>query len=174
MSESTHPASDANRDGWEAVARRAAAASSGGAEHEMLVELLACELAGSPYAIPVDRIREIVRMRPMTPVPHTPDWLLGVISLRGAVVQVVDLRMRLGLPVSEIARQTRIIVLHGDDDQISGVLVDRVRCVLRVGANTVRPSPNADTAAVTEICRDGDEFVSIVDIDRALGKHADD
>jgi purine-binding chemotaxis protein CheW len=159
--------------GWEGLARRAATARSQSTEPELQVELLVCDLAGSPYAIPVDRVREIVRMRPMTPVPRTPDWLVGVIGLRGQVVQVVDLRMCLGLETGEIGRRSRIVVLHGEDDEISGVLVDGVRLVLRTDAASICPSSTNGARAVGEMCRYGDEFVSIVDLDRVLESQSD-
>jgi purine-binding chemotaxis protein CheW len=164
---------DGHGERWQTLARRAAAARAGSAEPTMLLELLVCDLAGSPYAIPVDRVREIVRVRPMTAVPRTPDWLLGVISLRGAVVQVVDLRMCLGLETTGTGRRTRIVVLHAEDDEISGILVDGVRSVLRVDPESIQPSSHCDARAVGEICREGDEFISIVDLDRVLEGHAD-
>jgi purine-binding chemotaxis protein CheW len=164
--------SELSGPGWETLARRAAATSSRRVDPDMRVELLACELAGSPYAIAVDRVREIVRLRPLTPVPRTPEWLLGVIALRGEVVQVIDLRMCLGLPRAEFGRRTRIVVLHGEDDEISGVLVDCVRSVLRLDADSIRPSSMIDVGAVREMCCNGDEFVSIIDLDRVLERHA--
>jgi purine-binding chemotaxis protein CheW len=131
-------------------------------------------LAGAPYAVPVERVREIVRLRTVTPMPRTPDWLRGVISLRGEVVQVVDLRMRLGLACSEPTRKSRIIVLHGDEeDRLAGVLVDAVREVLRVAPDAICPSTSSDLMAVQEMCRNGDEFVSILDLERALEPHGE-
>lgn len=171
MSASTE-ASDA---GWEELARTAA--SQHGDEHggsmEMLRELLAFELAGSPYAIPVERVREIVRVREMTRVPRVPDWVRGVVTLRGEVVQVIDLRMRLGLRADETNRRSRIIVLHGDDDRITGVLVDSVREVLRVEEESFTASVDSELGAISELCLQDEEFVSIIDVDRVLDLRAD-
>lgn len=169
------PNGSVDRHDWEALARRAAseAVDEPGVGPGLLVELLVCELAGSGYALPVDRVREIVRMRQLTRVPRTPDWLVGVITLRGEIVQVLDLRMCLGLPLGDVGRRTRIVVLHGDDGEVTGLLVDGVREVLRVPADSIAASSLAEGGAVNEMCRHGDEFVSLVDLDHVLERHGD-
>ena len=111
---------------------------------------------------------EIVRLRKVTPVPRVPAAVIGVIALRGEIVQVVDLRMRLGLVAGEPTRTSRVIVLHGDDDRVTGVLVDEVREVLRVGEDSIRDAASGETGSVNELCVRGEEFVSVIDIDRVL------
>jgi purine-binding chemotaxis protein CheW len=152
---------------WETLARSAAAGREEEAP-EVLHELLVFVLGDSPYAIPVERVREIVRLRAMTPVPRVPREIRGVITLRGEVVQVVDLRMRMGLPTLEAGRRTRIIVLHGDDDRVTGVLVDAVREVMRIPEQDLRPATGGEGDAVTDLFLCDDVFVSIVDLDRVL------
>jgi purine-binding chemotaxis protein CheW len=160
--------------GWESLARGAARAVAEGETVESIRELLSFRLDDSPYAIPVERVREIVRLRDVTHVPKVPAWVLGVVALRGEVVQVVDLRMRLGLPTRERSRRSRIIVLHGDDDRITGVLVDAVDQVLRVSEEAFRSaSSNVEVAAVTELCLQDGDFISVVDLDRVLDLRAD-
>lgn len=169
MSESMPASGD-----WKDIARTAAMTHGGDdAGSQLLRELLAFELAGSPYAIPVERVREIVRVREMTHVPRVPDWVRGVVMLRGEVVQVIDLRMRLGLPTEEMNRRSRIIVLHGDDDRVTGVLVDSVREVLRVEEEAFSQSVDGEVGAVAELCLRDEEFVSIIDVDRVLELRAD-
>ncbi len=170
--ETSNGTGTAGRESWEALARSA----SGGRDAEapvVLLELLVFLLGDSPYAIPVERVREIVRMRPMTPVPRVPAQVRGVIALRGEVVQVVDLRMCLGLTTPEIGRRTRIIVLHGDDDRVTGVLVDAVREVVRVPEDDLRPATGGEGDAVSELFLSEQEFVSILDLDRVLELRAD-
>jgi purine-binding chemotaxis protein CheW len=159
---------------WEDMARMAAGELAGGAEVEdleLLRELLVFGLDQSTYAIAVERIREIVRMRDLTRIPRSPEWLLGVMALRGEVVEVVDLRCRLGLPVIEPTRSSRIIVLHGDAERVTGVLVDYVSEVLRVSEDCLMPAQGFEVTSVTEVCRRGEEFVSLLDPDSALGFH---
>ena len=94
--------------------------------------------------------------------------ILGVISLRGEVVQVLDLRMRLGVECPEPSRISRIIVLHGDDEKVTGVLVDAVQEVLRVSESAIRPATSAEGDCVSELCVRGDEFVSMIELDKVL------
>jgi purine-binding chemotaxis protein CheW len=161
------PVSAPSRE-WESLARRAA----GGRERDqtpvVLRELLVFTAGGSAYAIPVERVREIVRMRRLTPVPRVPAVIAGVIALRGEVVQVLDLRLHLGLAACETGRRTRIIVLHGDDDRVAGILVDSVREVMRVPETDLRPAMAGEGDAVSELFLSGEEFVSILDLDRVL------
>lgn len=171
MSETELPASRAESN-WEGVARTAVSAWSTDVEEselELLRELLVFELDGSAYAIAVERIREIVRMRELTFLPRSPDWILGVVALRGEIVEVVDLRRRLGLADREPNRSSRIIVLHGDLERVTGILVDSVSEVFRVSEQAVMPAQSLEVGAISEVCRRGDEFISILDPDIALG-----
>ncbi len=159
---------------WETLARTASLTSLGAEEETLLVrELLSFRLDGSPYALPVERVREIVRLREITEIPGVPPWVLGVVALRGEVVQVVDLRMRLGLHSGEPTKQHRIIVLHGDDERITGVLVDGVDQVLRVNEDSISASAANDAGAVSELCNRNGDFISIVDVDQVLDLRAD-
>lgn len=163
-----NPQATTPRGDWQSLARAAAGAHSEQSEVELLRELLTFRLAGSPYAIPVERVREIVRLRAITPVPRVPRPVLGVIALRGEIVQVVDLRMRLGLATPEPSRSSRVIVLHGEDDRVTGVLVDEVREVLRAPEESIRPATGGESGSVAELYVGGEEFVSIIDLDRVL------
>ena len=89
--------------------------------------------------------------------------------MRGEVVEVVDLRCRLGLSTAELVRSSRIIVLHGDEQRVTGILVDSVSEVFRVSEDRVMPAQGLEVTPVKEICRRGEEFISILDPDRALG-----
>ena len=159
----------ANPRSWDLLARAAAAADAareGGAATRL--ELLAFRLAGDPHAIAIERVREIVRMRPVTRVPRVPAVIRGVISLRGEIVQVLDLRMRLGMEASEPKRSSRIIVLHGDEGEVCGLLVDTVDEVLRVEESAlVAPGPG-ESGCVASLCARGDEFVSLLDLEKVL------
>ena len=163
----TTTSSDETR-GWDDLAR---AASHRGDASESLEEghqLLCFELAGAPYAIPVERVREIVRMRPITPVPRAAEDIRGVISLRGEMIELIDLRHRLRLGSIEPSRRTRIILARTGDDQIVGLLVDAVKEVLRVPADAMQPATGSETGAVNSLCAIQDEFVSMIEMDRLL------
>jgi len=166
VSELTTP-SDEVQD-WDALARAAADRGESSEPLDTVQQLLCFELAGSPYAVPVERVREIVRMRPVTPVPRTPREVRGVISLRGEMIELIDLRLRLGLGEVEPSRQTRIIVIKTKDDEVVGVLVDAVREVLRISEDAIQPATGSDTGAVNDLCKFRDEFVSMIELDRVL------
>ena len=159
---------------WDDVARRAAGRIAGRNADEAqaeLRELLVIWLDGDPYALPIERVREIVRLRPITPVPRVPDAVRGVISLRGEIVQVLDLRRRLGLPPADLAaggRRQRIVVLHGEDGQMAGLLVDRVSEVMRLSDEELRPPTGRDSGAVVALAPQGERFVSVFDVERVL------
>jgi purine-binding chemotaxis protein CheW len=146
---------------WDVLAR-AAAAREQPAAARALRELLVFELDGAPYALPIERVREIVRPRSFTPVPHVPPEVLGVISLRGEIVQVLDTRLRLGLPSTPISRASRVIVMSGEHGDVTGLLVDAVDAVLRVEESDLRPPTDSDGGLITALAPKGDAFVSLI------------
>ncbi len=151
---------------WDTLARAAAAREVGSVS--ALRELLVFELEGGLYALPVERVREIVRARALTAVPRTPAEILGVIVLRGEIVQVLDLRRRLGLAPAAPTRATRVIVLHGEDGEIAGLLVDGVKEVLRLAESELLPPPPGETRGVAALARRGERFVSLLAVERVV------
>lgn len=166
--ESPAPAPDTGEQDWMGLAREASQAFFAGPPTEDRQELLIVELESGEYAIPVERIREIVRLGAITRVPRTPDWLVGVVALRGEIVQVVDLRSRLGLPKVEATRAHRIVVIHGDDEGVAGLLVDAVKGVLRVREPELQPTQGQEFRAVSQLAPKGEGFVSVLDLDRLM------
>jgi purine-binding chemotaxis protein CheW len=162
------PAATRGPAAWEALARAAAARKPERTDAGLRRELLLVSLAGDPYALPVERVREIVRLRPITPLPRVCAAILGVIALRGEILQVIDLRRRLALPAAAPDLQARIVVLHGEDGQATGFRVDAVREVLRVSEQNLRAPANGESEAIAGLCLHAGEFVSILDVDRAL------
>ena len=163
---------DSGDQEWERLARGASGWDASQDEPELLRELLTFELDNSPYAIPVERVREIIRPREATPMPRVPECVIGVLAMRGEIVQVVDLRMRLGLHLPELTRHSRIIILHGDDNRVTGVLVDAVREVLRASERDISAATANQSGSVAELCKCGREFISIVDLDQVLNLDA--
>ncbi len=153
---------------WDDLARAASDRGDSAESFDEIHQLLCFELAGTPYAVPVERVREIVRMRPVTPVPRTPEVVCGVISLRGEIIELIDLRRRLGLESTEPSRRSRIIVIKTDDDEVAGLLVDAVREVFRVSDEAIQSATGSDAGSVNELCTFRDEFVSIIELDRLL------
>jgi purine-binding chemotaxis protein CheW len=153
---------------WQDLARRAAERRNSDGESVAVRQLLSFVLDGSPYAVPVERVREIVRIRPITPVPRVPADVCGVISLRGEILEVIDLRLRLRLHAAPPVRASRIIVVHVADGCAAGLLVDGVTEVLAVPADGLRPTPSAEAGSVETLCVRGDRFISLIDLERVL------
>lgn len=158
---------------WDQLARAASNRADAAEDQEALRELLAFELDGAPYAIPVEHVREIVRIRPITPVPRMPEEVRGVISLRGEIVQVIDVRRRLRLAPADPTRSSRIVVVHDDGGRVAGILVDAVTEVLRVSEDAIRPTSAGEAGAVESLCKRGDRFVSMVDLGHLLNVHTE-
>ena len=158
------------RESWAELARSAAQGGEDGAPEEIR-QLLVFDVAGSSYALPVEAVREIVRLRPTTPIPRAPLDVCGVISLRGEILQVIDLRRRIGAQASAPGRAARVVVVQGED-AVAGLLVDGVKEVLRVVAADVQAQIGAE-GLVSGLVRRNAIFVSLIDLSRVLDLHAD-
>jgi purine-binding chemotaxis protein CheW len=95
-------------------------------------EYLAFELGHEWYALPLSCVREIVRVPAVTEVPRSPESILGIISVRGAVTTVIDLRVKLRVYADEIGARNRILIVDGGSGEVMGVLVDSVSQVYRL------------------------------------------
>ena len=166
MSESEATSANAERR-WDALAREAAQRRGFGSEPVEFLQLLTFVIEGAPYALPIECVREIVRVRPITPVPRMPEDVRGVISLRGEILQVVDLRRRLGLESVEPNRRSRVIVVQEEGGPVAGLLVDAVTEVLSVAEDALRPA-SGEAGNVEALCVRDEEFVSMVDLGRVL------
>jgi purine-binding chemotaxis protein CheW len=106
-------------------------------------EFLAFVLAGDVYAAPVALIREILKPPPLTPVPRAPHQILGIVSVRGQLVTVVDLRRRLRLNEGPPSRKTRILLVDATGGEVMGVFVDEVLQVYRLAESEIEPAASA-------------------------------
>lgn len=98
-------------------------------------------LAEEKYGVPVAQVREVLRYSEITPVPGAPDYVLGIINLRGNVVTVLDTRKRFALPPNEIADSTRVVIIEVEE-QVVGILVDSVSEVVRLKTGEIETAPN--------------------------------
>jgi purine-binding chemotaxis protein CheW len=105
-------------------------------------EYLALVLGAESYAVPIAHVAEILRPPPITEVPRASRNVLGVVSVRGRLVTVVDLRRRFGLAEAPIDRRSRVLLAHAGTGEQIGLLVDEVRQVWRLAAEEIEP-PNA-------------------------------
>jgi purine-binding chemotaxis protein CheW len=110
------------------------------------LELISFEIGGQEFCIDIRDVREIRGWTPATPMPQTPDYILGVINLRGAVMPVLDLRNRLGLGNTEPSTRHVIVVIQ-HDSHTAGILVDGVQETFQVDVELVQPPPPMDCIA---------------------------
>jgi purine-binding chemotaxis protein CheW len=128
-------------------------------------------LAGETFAMPVAAVQETLRVSTITRVPHAPFPVSGIMNMRGRVVPVVNLRVRLGLPAAEIDSSSRILITssHG---RLMGLLVDSAQQVVRIDMNAVEaPPPDVMTAQseyIVGVYRHMETLLILLDVERAL------
>lgn len=112
------------------------------------VKFVTFMLGDETYAVNASFVNEVLRYTEITPVPGAPDFVLGIINLRGDVLTVIDTREVFGLSSHEVTSQSRIVVVELEDYAV-GVLVDRVAAVVDLQEGSIEPSPNTgnDSAA---------------------------
>jgi purine-binding chemotaxis protein CheW len=145
------------------------AGEAGGAQ--FLTFLLGREV----FAMDIRTVREIIQYGPMTTVPLMPDFVRGVINLRGAVVPVIDLHARFGRPAATVGKKTCIVIFDAvrDGERVElGLLVDAVSEVIDIAADQIEPPPNFGTAVRRDFIQGmgkvASRFVIILDPDRAF------
>lgn len=151
-----------------------ASAPQPGKEQEQS-QFLTFQLGGEMFAIGILAIKEIIEFRGLTEVPMMPDFIRGVINLRGAVVPVVDLSARFGRRQAQITRRSCIVIIEvetGEEAQDIGVIVDAVSEVLDIPGSEIEPPPafGAKIRAdfILGMGKVAGKFVIILDADRVL------
>ncbi len=128
-------------------------------------------MAGELYGIDIKYVDNIVRMQHITRVPNVPSYIKGVINLRGEVIPVFSLRIKMGLEEIEENKSFRIIILKVEGDLV-GIIVDEVREVVLL-ENDLIEKPYHDSSDSTQnllsgIGKDGDRLISLLDINEVL------
>lgn len=93
-------------------------------------QFIVTQLGGEQYGIDIKYISNIIRMSKITRVPKVPNYIKGVINVRGVVIPTISLRLKMGLPEDEVTKKTRIIILTLEQHESIGVLVDEVKEVV--------------------------------------------
>ena len=138
-------------------------------------QYLSFKLEEEEFALEISKVREVLDFTKITKVPQTPDFMKGVINLRGAVVPVVDLNKKFGIKDTEKTMNTRIIIGDVDiegDQTVLGVLADSVHEVMELEPGHIEPAPKIGTRLNTEFLKGmgkrDEEFVMILDIDKVF------
>ncbi len=155
-------------DSLEQAARRKGEAE---AAPEVVTSWVTFGLAAEIFALPVEPVREVLRVTSITRVPHAPQPIRGVTNLRGRVIPVIDLRLRIGLEAIDLDRASRVIVV-GSRGRLLGLLVDVVHQVLHIDLNQVQTPPEdvmtVQSDYILGVFHRGEQLILLFDVDRVL------
>ena len=138
---------------------------------DQVLQWVTFQLEEETYGINVMQVQEVLRYTEIAPVPGAPDYVLGIINLRGNVVTVIDTRTRFGLPARDVTEQTRIVIIEAEQ-QVIGILVDSVAEVVYLRTSQIDSAPNVGTEESAKFIqgvsnRDG-ELLILVDLNKLL------
>jgi purine-binding chemotaxis protein CheW len=138
--------------------------------HGELLQLVSFHVGGEEFGLDILRVQEIIRVQQLTRVPNSPDFMDGVINLRGKVIPVIALRKVFGLGELAHDKQTRIVVVEVKGT-VLGFIVDSVSEVLRIPMNTVEPPPRLTKVQreyVSGVGKLDDRLLILLDLDRLM------
>lgn len=152
-------------------------------DNEQLVEVqeedttkdqyLTFEIDNEDYGVSISNIKEIISICPITLVPETPEYLEGIINLRGDIIPVIDVRKRFGKMPREYDELTCIVVIEHDQFTI-GLIVDRVKEVMYIEGDNVLPPPSAKLSHYNQFVRNigrvGDGVKLLLDLEKFLNQ----
>ncbi|GAL08757.1 chemotaxis protein CheW [Photobacterium aphoticum] len=139
--------------------------------NDQVLQWVTFQLGEETYGINVMQVREVLRYSEIAPVPGAPDYVLGIINLRGNVVTVIDTRSRFGLMPGEISDNTRIVIIEAEK-QVIGILVDSVAEVVYLRGSEIDSTPSVGTEESAKFIqgvsnRDG-QLLILVDLNKLL------
>jgi len=139
--------------------------------NEQRLQMINFTLGGDEYAVEIQKVREVINFRELTPLPKAPSFVKGIINLRGEVIPVIDLREKLGLAHEAYSALTNVIIVEIGRKAV-GVVVDDVRHVIRLAPGEVAPSPpfigGLSGKYVSGVAKIGERLVVVLDMERIL------
>ncbi|MCL5049658.1 MAG: chemotaxis protein CheW [Firmicutes bacterium] len=139
--------------------------------NDQILQWVTFQLEDETYGIAVMQVQEVLRYTEIAPVPGAPDYVLGIINLRGNVVTVIDTRTRFGLPEHDVTDNSRIVIIEAEQ-QVIGILVDSVAEVVYLRSSEIDSAPNVGTEESAKFIqgvsnREG-ELLILVDLNKLL------
>lgn len=138
-------------------------------------QFLSFLLNDEEYGVDILRVQELRGWTPVTPVPDMPDYLQGVLNLRGAIIPVIDLRIRFGLPVQKYGPTTVVIVVKvdsGNSERVMGIIVDAVAETYTLSASSIQVAPQVGGVINPEfimgLVSQDDQMIVLMDIDELM------
>jgi len=142
-------------------------------ESGSLLQLVTFTISNEEFGLDILRVQEIIRTMEITRVPRAPEFVEGVINLRGKVIPIIDLRRRFGMESKKHDSQTRIIVVE-IHSMIVGFVVDSVSEVLRIQSSTVEPPPavvsGIESEYISGVGKLEDRLLILIDLDKLLSE----
>lgn len=138
--------------------------------HSELLQLVSFRVGSEEFGLDILRVQEIIRIQQLTRVPNSPEFVEGVLNLRGKVIPVISLRKRIGLEHLSHDEQTRIIVVE-TSGIVLGFIVDSVSEVLRISEDTVEPPPRlgrVEREYVSGVGKLDNRILILLDVDRLM------
>ncbi|MDP6685958.1 MAG: chemotaxis protein CheW [Candidatus Omnitrophota bacterium] len=144
------------------------------ASHAKEVQLVIFRLAKEEFGLDISHVREIIRLQDITPMPKSPEFIEGVINLRGQIIAVMDLVKKFGLKKADRTEKTRIIVSELKENTL-GLIVDEVPEVLRISEQDIDPTPEMIESQVNSDFIKGvgklqDRLVILLNVDKILSR----
>lgn len=140
-------------------------------ENQELLQLVSFKIGNEEFGIDILKVQEIIRLMTITVVPNSPEFVEGVINLRGRIIPVLDLRIKLGMPRIQHSSNTRIIVVETNNSTV-GFIVDAVSEVLRIPQNITEPPPSivagVDSEYITSVGKLDDRLLILLDLEKIL------
>ncbi len=140
-------------------------------ETKDLKEFLCFRIGEEEYALHVSFVKEIIKNRPLTEVPKTIDFILGVISIRGEVLPVFDLKKLLDIPLTAISINSKIIIIDNNGEKV-GLVVDGVTQILKISQDEIEETPmnisGAKKECIKGITMKDNKMVRILDMEKIL------
>src|SRR3989338_693812 len=139
----------------------------------MMKQFVTFKLANEVYGVPIIQVQEIIQRTTTTRLPQMPDFVEGVINLRGKIVPVIDLRKRFKIPLSEDDAKVRIIVTQIGNRSV-GMVVDAVRGVTNFEESTIEPVPESirsvEKAYLDGVGKQQDGIIILLNLDKVLSE----
>ncbi len=140
---------------------------------EKLMQLVGFVIGREMFGVDILMVQEIIRETPITPIPNAPEFIEGVINLRGNIIPVIDLRRRLNLRHAEAHDGNIWIMILNVEGRVTGFIVDAVTQVLKVPADSIKPPPDIVVSGlhsqyITGVCRIDRQLLILLDFNRVL------
>ena len=142
-------------------------------EKEQLMQLVGFMIGKELFGVDILMVQEIIRAAPITAVPNSPDFVEGVINLRGNIIPVIELRKRLGFATPEVNMKDSWILILDIEGRITGFIVDSVTEVLKIQETTIEPPPDIVVAGLESqyirgVCEIDEKLLILLDFNRIL------